>query len=117
MQQSSFAPNRKPKKGKIPVSVLNIISHLRISKAEVGSLVKAAKDQEWGVVDVQMVSELVAGGMDVAHAINSKDNYEVISPRIILKKSELNKTGTKFNSKTIRLMLKGKVPIEKDVFY
>jgi len=118
MRNASFVQNKRDKKGKIPVSVLNTISHLRTGdKTAVKKLIEVVKDNQWGMVDVQMVSELVGGGMDIDHAIKKKDDYIVISPRIILKKDAIDKIGLKVNSKYIRGVLKGKVPLNKDIFY
>ena len=119
MRQASFVQNKRDKKGKIPVSVLNTISSIRATdpKNAIKRVIEAVKEKEWGVTDVGMVKELLQGGMDVERAIAKKDDYDVIQPRIIVKRSSMAKLGIKVNAKYVRSVLKGKLPLKSELFY
>jgi len=119
MRQASFQTNaRSPKKGKIPVTVLNTISHIsRADRGAVKKLIEVVKEKDWGMTEVKLVNELVGGGMSVEHAIDKKEDYVVVRTNLILKKKELDKAGLKVNSKYIRAVLKGKEPLKSELFY
>lgn len=108
----------KNRKGKIPISVLNRISHLsRVEGGEgVKKLVKAVRDKQWGMTEVSMVNELVKGGLSVDKAIDKRDDYLVITPTLVLNKKVVEKAGVVINTKYIRAVLNGKEKLDKKMF-
>ena len=120
MKHAAFV-NGKQRKGKIPISVLNRISHIaRVSDGKganaVKQLVTAVKDKGWGISDINLAVELVKGGIDIEKAINKKDDYVVITPTLVLNKKEIEKEGAIINTKYIRAVLNGKEKLNTKMF-
>jgi hypothetical protein len=80
-------------------------------------LIDATKEKQWGISEVNLVSELVKGGVSIDTAINDRVKYQTITPTLVLKAEEVKKAGVVINTNYIRNVLRGKEKLNTNLFY
>ena len=117
--ETSFIGTPNLKNGKLPFSVLNRISVLRVANKVQERLIEVSKEEELTIRDIDTIAKLLSAGMDVEKAIKSKREFKTITPTIIVRKKALEKIGNsvKIIAPLINNMLQGKVPLEPDMIF
>lgn len=119
MESIKYFPDRNEKQGlNIPVTVAARIASMRTSDKNIKDMFEYAKKNEITVNDIEFISRCIDFGYTLKQSNELKDNYQVIQPRLIVKKSELKKYTKKYGSysKFIIKFINHELPIDNKLF-
>lgn len=103
------------KKGKLPVSTVNLITGLRLPKKTISDLLYYVRDNEMSKDNLGLLIRFIREGYSVAEAKKLCEDYTVCQVQLVIKKDSHKKYKLDLKN-VVREMLKGKRPLDKNAF-
>lgn len=108
------------KKGQLSASNAHLITKMGLTGDNYRKFITYTKEKEYGMPQIQAISELISKGMSIDQAFDQFDDWIVKSSHLIMNKKKLNKLIVEHNityKDLIVAIMKGEISYDRNLIY